>query len=260
VTIASESRLLSLAEELSRGNLDVLDGAFSTRFFSYEPEGGEPTADERILAIVSDLKMAMPDLSISIDGVNHDGEVFTATVTFTGTHQHPLWGAPATGEPLTWTTPVSIKPIGDTFAVRFDDVSLPDIIGVFRQLGMVNPPDELDQPPRYPITLPDFLLKVVYTGQAGDKPCSHLDQINVVEPSTRACAQCVAEGTIWPALRMCLTCGFVGCCDTSKNKHANQHYQDTGHPLMRSIRMDEAWVWCYEDSAFFEETTLDRYR
>jgi uncharacterized UBP type Zn finger protein len=59
---------------------------------------------------------------------------------------------------------------------------------------------------------------------------------------------------------MCLICGHVGCCDTSKNKHAFQHFEKTGHPLMRSIRMDEGWVWCYEDNAFFEKSILARDR
>lgn len=73
-------------------------------------------------------------------------------------------------------------------------------------------------------------------------------------------AACFDQGDNWPALRLCLICGFVGCCDTSKNKHMLNHYEETGHPIMRSIRMDEGWVWCYEDNAFFETAVLDRYR
>lgn len=255
-----DTRLAAVAEELGKGNVDVLSGFLSARFFTYAPDPDEPTAVERITALVSDVQAAMPDLSVSLTDIERSGDGFTATMTATGTSQNALWGAPATGTDVTWTNPITIKPIGETFAVRFDDVALPNLIGLFRTLGFVNEPDAMDQAPKYPITIPEFLLKLIFTGQAGDKPCDHLDLIRVVEPSTRACAACVAVGDYWPALRMCLVCGEVGCCDTSKNKHMNQHYQETGHPVMRSIRMDEGWVWCYEDSAFFEKSILDRYR
>jgi uncharacterized UBP type Zn finger protein len=59
---------------------------------------------------------------------------------------------------------------------------------------------------------------------------------------------------------MCLVCGFVGCCDTSTNRHMVGHYEETGHPIFRSIRGDEGWVWCYADDAFFEKPILDGYR
>ncbi len=59
---------------------------------------------------------------------------------------------------------------------------------------------------------------------------------------------------------MCLICGFVGCCDTAKNKHMKQHYETSGHPIFRSIRLAEGWIWCYADNAFFEARTLEHYR
>ena len=254
-----EARLQGFLDALAKGDLDVLPTFLASDFFTYSPGPDEPTAAERIGAIVSDLRQAMPDLTISIDDVRPSDGVFTATMTARGTFENPLWGAPPSGQPVSWTNPVSIKPIGDAFAVRFDDVALPNVIGVFRELGMVNQPEEMDQPSKYPVTVPDFLLKLLFSGQVSDMACAHLDQIQVIEPTTRACAKCVAVGDYWPALRMCLVCGHVGCCDTSKNKHAIQHYQETGHPVMRSIRMDEAWVWCYEDNAFFEGDILDRY-
>ena len=260
MTEDAQSRFEQFTDALAGGELDVLPSFLADSFFSYEPRPDEPTAAKRFAVIASDLKQAMPDLSVSFDGVERSGDVFTANMTVAGTFENALWGAPPTGTRISWTNPVSIKPIGDRFAVRFDEVTLPSVIGVLRDLGMVNAPDEMDQPLKYPVSPPAFLLKVLFTGQAGNKPCTHLDQIEVTEPGTRACAQCVAVGDYWPALRMCLTCGHVGCCDTSKNKHANQHYQESGHPLMRSIRMDEEWVWCYEDSAFFEGRILDPHR
>jgi len=77
--------------------------------------------------------------------------------------------------------------------------------------------------------------------------CTHLDQIRVTEPSVHVCEECVKMGDRWVHLRMCLSCGHVGCCDSSKNKHATKHFHKTTHPLIRSIEPGERWVWCYKD-------------
>jgi uncharacterized UBP type Zn finger protein len=77
--------------------------------------------------------------------------------------------------------------------------------------------------------------------------CSHLDQIKVRETTTRVCEECLKMGDQWVHLRMCLICGHVGCCDSSKNKHATKHFHHTQHPLIRSIEPGETWVWCYVD-------------
>jgi len=258
--VSVDARLNEAVQALAAGDWEAVPGFVADSFFAYSPGPDEPTAAERLMEIVSDMRGAMPDLSASITDLAADGDVYVGTLTVSGTHENALWGAPGTGRSITWTNPITIKPIGDRFAIRFDGVAFPDVVAVLRQFGMVNPPDQMDEPPPYPVSIPDFLLKVVLTGQAGDKPCSHLDQIQLTEPSTRVCAACFVDGVNWPALRMCLVCGFVGCCDTSKNKHMLQHHEETGHALMRSIRMDEGWVWCYEDNAFFEKRTLDRYR
>ena len=83
------------------------------------------------------------------------------------------------------------------------------------------------------------------------KVCSHLDQIAVEEPTGHACLECVAKGDRWTHLRMCMTCGHVGCCDDSKNKHATAHFHATGHPVIRSIEKGERWRWCYVDRVDF---------
>ena len=103
-------------------------------------------------------------------------------------------------------------------------------------------------------------MQMIFTGQAELKSCSHLEHIKVTEPRTDVCEDCVELGDVWPALRMCMTCGYIGCCDTSKNKHMKQHYESTGHGLFRSIRMDEGWMWCYEDNALFTTRILNKYR
>ena len=77
--------------------------------------------------------------------------------------------------------------------------------------------------------------------------CTHLDQIKEVTPASEGCADCIALGDSWVHLRMCMTCGYVGCCDHSKNKHATRHYKETGHPIIRSIEPGEDWAWCYVD-------------
>jgi len=77
--------------------------------------------------------------------------------------------------------------------------------------------------------------------------CSHLGTIQFTGTHTRVCEDCVKTGDSWVHLRLCLECGHVGCCDSSKNKHATKHFHHTKHPLMRSIEPGESWVWCYMD-------------
>jgi uncharacterized UBP type Zn finger protein len=80
------------------------------------------------------------------------------------------------------------------------------------------------------------------------KTCSHLDTIAVTDlPQTLECEECVKIGARWVHLRMCLSCGKVGCCDNSPNRHATAHFQETEHPLIRSAEPDEDWLWCYAD-------------
>jgi MFS family permease len=82
------------------------------------------------------------------------------------------------------------------------------------------------------------------------KECTHLDYIKEVTPVSEGCADCIAQGDTWVHLRMCRTCGYVGCCDDSKNKHARGHFHDTGHPLVKSLEPGEDWAYCYVDEIF----------
>ncbi len=77
--------------------------------------------------------------------------------------------------------------------------------------------------------------------------CTHLDAIRRVRPRTNGCEECLQMGDEWVHLRMCMTCGHVGCCDQSKNRHATRHFHATGHPIMRSVEPGEEWMWCYID-------------
>lgn len=80
------------------------------------------------------------------------------------------------------------------------------------------------------------------------KDCAHVDGLDEVEPSSPdSCLQCVDMGDTWVNLRLCLTCGQVGCCDNSKNKHATAHFKETGHPIIQSYQPAETWRYCYVD-------------
>ena len=77
--------------------------------------------------------------------------------------------------------------------------------------------------------------------------CTYLDQIKIIHTNKHVCEECVRMADTWVHLRLCLECGNVGCCDSSKNKHATEHFHKTRHPLIRSIEPGEAWVWSYAD-------------
>lgn len=78
--------------------------------------------------------------------------------------------------------------------------------------------------------------------------CEHIEEAGNPEPRTpQGCEECLKSGSGWVHLRLCLSCGHVGCCDSSPNKHATKHYHGTRHPVIRSFQPGEAWRWCYVD-------------
>jgi CPA2 family monovalent cation:H+ antiporter-2 len=82
--------------------------------------------------------------------------------------------------------------------------------------------------------------------------CEHIAGLRAVRPSAPGCEECLRSGAAWVHLRLCMTCGHVGCCDSSPNKHATAHHHHTGHPIMRSLEPGERWGWCYVDEALLE--------
>ena len=81
--------------------------------------------------------------------------------------------------------------------------------------------------------------------------CTHLkDHMKNVKPHTKGCEECLRVGDTWVHLRMCLECGHVGCCDSSKNRHARAHFHSTKHPLIESAERGEDWKWCYVDETY----------
>lgn len=87
---------------------------------------------------------------------------------------------------------------------------------------------------------------------ASGRRCAHVDRIREVAPTSEGCERCIATGDTWVHLRTCATCGQVGCCDSSKNKHAHKHADEAAHPIARSKEPGEEWLWCYVDEALVE--------
>jgi uncharacterized UBP type Zn finger protein len=83
--------------------------------------------------------------------------------------------------------------------------------------------------------------------------CTHLDQISVtaLPASIAGCEECLASGGRWVHLRMCMTCGKIGCCDSSPNRHTSRHAAEAQHPIARSAEPGEDWSWCYVDEVAF---------
>lgn len=77
--------------------------------------------------------------------------------------------------------------------------------------------------------------------------CTHTDQIREVEPSAQGCEDCLRIGGTWVHLRECLSCGHVGCCDSSPNRHATAHFRESAHPIVASFEPGEDWRYCYVD-------------
>ena len=80
--------------------------------------------------------------------------------------------------------------------------------------------------------------------------CKHLHEIQDVKPGAKGCEDCLKIGGRWVHLRLCLSCGHVGCCDSSPNKHATAHFHAAKHPIVRSFEPGEDWRWCYVDEDY----------
>src|SRR5262249_1056739 len=83
-------------------------------------------------------------------------------------------------------------------------------------------------------------------------PCDHVGEIQIrdVKRPARGCEDCLKINGRWVHLRTCLSCGHVGCCDSSPNRHATAHHRVTKHPILTSAERGETWVWCYVDERY----------
>ena len=85
-------------------------------------------------------------------------------------------------------------------------------------------------------------------------PCVHLELVRDVQAENeRICEDCVREGTRWHHLRLCRTCGHMGCCDNSPRRHARAHADTEGHPIMRSTEPGDDWTWCFVDQRAYRD-------
>ena len=82
--------------------------------------------------------------------------------------------------------------------------------------------------------------------------CGHLAAITTDSATSTGCEDCLRIGGSWLHLRRCTSCGHVGCCDNSPNRHATAHFHETGHPVIQSYEPGEEWLWCYVDAVAFE--------
>lgn len=82
------------------------------------------------------------------------------------------------------------------------------------------------------------------------KQCNHSSDIREVTPSALGCEDCLKTGSRWVHLRLCRTCGHVGCCESSPNKHALAHYHSADHPVIEGYDPPDGWGWCYPDETF----------
>ena len=83
--------------------------------------------------------------------------------------------------------------------------------------------------------------------------CEHAASLKNPKPHTpEGCEECLQLGDEWVHLRLCEECGHVGCCDSSKNKHATKHFHATEHPVVKSFQPGEFWKWCYVDETVWE--------
>ena len=83
--------------------------------------------------------------------------------------------------------------------------------------------------------------------------CTHLNAIEIIDPPDEiaGCEECLAAGGRWVSLRMCQSCGHIGCCDSSPGRHAAAHHRATSHPIIRSVEPGQDWSWCYPDELMF---------
>jgi uncharacterized UBP type Zn finger protein len=89
--------------------------------------------------------------------------------------------------------------------------------------------------------------------------CTHLASLGDVTPGGDGCEECSAAGGRWVHLRMCMSCGHIGCCDDSPGRHATGHFVSTGHPVVQSYEPGEDWWWCFADELGFTVSDAPNY-
>jgi CPA2 family monovalent cation:H+ antiporter-2 len=91
-------------------------------------------------------------------------------------------------------------------------------------------------------------VRTIHLTKEQQRACEHTAEMPAdVTSNAIGCPECLELGDRWMHLRICMQCGQVGCCDSSKNQHASKHYAASGHPVIRSYEPREEWAWCFPD-------------
>jgi CPA2 family monovalent cation:H+ antiporter-2 len=149
---------------------------------------------------------------------------------------------------------------GDLLILPGDELVISGAPAEFAAVAFLFRPERLNLPatgeqttlssPAGAATLIDTERVIYFRSDNRSSKCMHLDQTRPVMPSAAGCEECLRLGDTWVHLRICMKCGHVGCCDTSKNRHASKHFRQTSHPIMQSIESGENWAWCYVDKIY----------
>lgn len=257
--MSNENQILleQFADAFNRGDLVGASHFFSNNFFDYVPQSGELTQPEALQMIGEALRGAYPDARMTLQDITTDGDQLRARMTLTGTNKNDLWGVPSNDQALTVTATLVARVTDGKLAVCWQDTPL---IRILRDARLAPLPENAHRKLPFPVRVPEIILRLAWNGgRLQEKACSHLDHIKVIEPALDYCADCAKTGDEYPMLRMCMECGYVGCCDMSVNKHMKKHCEETGHPIMRSVQPGEAWMWCYPDGAFLSARHLRTY-
>jgi predicted ester cyclase len=253
----NQALLEAFVAAFNRGDLDAAAELLTTNFFSYVPQSGEPTQPEALYSIGAALRASFPDLHMSLQDVRAEGDELRGHMELRGKNSASLWGAPPNGEPVTVTATMIARVDDGHLALRWEGDT--PFVALLRQLRLAPQPENAHLRSAHSVHLPEIVQRLAFNRlRMQEKECSHLDHIKVIHPTVDYCADCAKTGDEYPALRMCVECGYVGCCDQSVNKHMKKHCEETGHPIMRSIQPGEAWLWCYPDSAFLSSRHLAR--
>ena len=259
---ADASRLREFFEAFNEGDWPRVQELLTNGFFDYQPQEGEPSAPQVFSEIGADLRGGFPDLTVSLGDITSEdaGDIapedrgLQATMTARGSFVGHLWGLQGSGKEISVEATVVVRTEDSRIAMRWDDVNF---IGMLREVGLAPLPENMHKKHDPVVTLPEHVYRLAFNHlRLEEKPCTHLDKIVMTEVTSRVCEQCESTGTEYPAVRMCLTCGFTGCCDASTNKHTMKHWEETGHAIVRSAQPGESWLWCYPDKAFLSSRHL----
>jgi len=249
-----QAELSRIVEGFNDNAVDNVVTLLGRDYFDYVPRQGEQTQPEAFTEVLNGIRGGMPDGVLTVGEPEQDGDDLVVEAVLAGHYTGTMWGVPGLGQPFEVRGKLRSRRRPDGLALAAEGIVLPLVL---RAAGVIPYISFAHERSDHPALLPEVLWRLLFNdGKLEEKPCSHLDQIAVVDLQGDRCAPCDDEGTEYPRLRQCLTCGHVSCCDTSINKHAMKHSEQTGHPLIRSAIPGEAWIWCYPDKAMLSSWHL----